>query len=100
MNLGGEEAGEQNLDWMNKNYVKRHRVRDELAQDGKVQKGSKQPYVNAARVRGRISYLIRGGLSLSGGQKSAEAVIVDGLTTIQGGQGNLATGRRAKRLSR
>ena len=30
-NLGGEEAGEQNLDWMNKNCVARPRVRDELA---------------------------------------------------------------------
>jgi hypothetical protein len=27
----GEEAGWQNLDWMDKNCVKRHRVRDELA---------------------------------------------------------------------
>ena len=61
-NLGGEEAGEQNLDWMNKNCVARHRVRDELARDSEVQKGSKQPYVNAARVRGRLSNLIRGGL--------------------------------------
>ena len=69
---------------------------DELARDSKVQKGSKQPYVNAARVRGKISYLIRGGLPFEG-QKSAEAVVVDGVTTIQGGQGNLATGRRAER---
>jgi hypothetical protein len=90
VNLGGEEAGEQNLDGMNKNCVARHRVREELAGDREVQKGSKQPYVNAARVRGKISNLIRGDRSLSGGQKSAEAIIVDGVTTIQGGQGNLA----------
>jgi hypothetical protein len=100
VNLGGEEAGEQNLDWMNKNCVERRRVPDELAKDSEVRKGSKQPGVNAARIRGRLSHLIRGGLSLSGGQKSAEAEVVDGVTTIQGGQGNLATGRRAKRMSR
>ena len=58
----GEEAGEQNLDSMNKNCVKRHRVTDKLARDSEVQKGSKQPNVNAARVRGKISYPIRGGL--------------------------------------
>jgi len=49
----GEEAGEQNLDWMDKNCVERHRVRDELARDSKVRKGSKQLYVNAARIRGK-----------------------------------------------
>ncbi len=59
----GEEAGRQNLDWMDKNCVERHGVPDELARDSKVQKGSKQPNVNAARVRGKISHLIRGGLS-------------------------------------
>ena len=58
----GEEAGEQNLDWMDKNCVKRRGVRDELAQDSEVQKGSKQLNVNAARVRGKQSHLIRGGL--------------------------------------
>jgi hypothetical protein len=47
---------------MDKNCVERHRVRDELATDSEVRKGSKQPYVNAARIRGKISYLIRGGL--------------------------------------
>ena len=81
----GEEAGEQNLDWMDKNCVKRRGVRDELATGSEVQKGSKQLYVNAVRVRGKRSHLIRGGLSLSGGQKSAEAIVVDGATTIQGG---------------
>jgi hypothetical protein len=62
VNLCGEEAGEQNLDWMNKNCVGRHKVPDELATDSEVQKGSKQPYVNAARIRGKLSYLIRGDL--------------------------------------
>lgn len=47
---------------MNKNCVERRKVRDELAKDSEVQKGSKQPYVNAARIRGRLSDLIRGGL--------------------------------------
>ena len=47
---------------MDKNCVERHRVRDELATDSEVRKGSKQPYVNAARIRGKISNLIRGGL--------------------------------------
>jgi hypothetical protein len=47
---------------MNKNYVERHKVLDELAKDSKVRKGSKQPYVNAARVRRKLSYLIRGDL--------------------------------------
>jgi hypothetical protein len=64
VNLGGEEAGEQNLDWMDKNCVKRHRVWDELASGSEVRKGSKQLYVNTARIRGKISYLIRGGLPL------------------------------------
>ena len=59
----GEEAGEQNLDWMDKNCVKRRGVRDELATDSEVQKGSKQLCVNAARIRGKQSHLIRGGLS-------------------------------------
>jgi len=85
VNRRGKEAGEQNLDWMDKNCVRRHRVRDELATDSEVQKGSKQPNVNAARVRGKLSYLIRGDLSLSGGQMSAEAEVVDGVTTIRGG---------------
>ena len=48
---------------MDKNCVKRRGVRDELARDSEVQKGSKQLYVNAARVRGKRSHLIRGGLS-------------------------------------
>ena len=59
----GEEAGEQNLDWMDKNCVKRRGVRDDLAKDSEVQKGSKQLCVNAARIRGKQSHLIRGGLS-------------------------------------
>ena len=59
----GEEAGVQNLDSMNKNRVERHGMTDKLAGDGKVQKGSKQSHVNAARVRGKLPNLIRGGLS-------------------------------------
>jgi hypothetical protein len=84
---------------MNKNCVERQKVRDKLASDSEVQKGSKQPYVNAARARGKLSDLIRGGLPvfLGGGQKSAEAVVVDGVTTIQGDRGNPVTGRRAER---
>jgi len=70
---------------MDKNCVERRRVREELARDSEIQKGSKQPYVNAVRIRGRLSHLIRGDLSLSGGQKSAEAILVDGVTTNQGG---------------
>jgi len=66
VNLGGEEAGEQNLDWMDKNCVERHRVWDKLASDSEVRKGSKQHCVNAARVRGKISYLIRGDLPFEG----------------------------------
>lgn len=99
MNRRGEEAGEQNLDWKNKNCVKRHRETDKLASDSEVQKGSKQPYVNAARVRGKISYLIRGDLPrFKWAEVSRGHNVVDGVTTIQGGQGNLATGRRAERL--
>jgi len=47
---------------MDKNCVKRRGVRDELARDSEVRKGSKQPHVNAARVRGKRSHLIWGGL--------------------------------------
>jgi hypothetical protein len=35
---------------------------DKLAKDSEIQKGSKQSHVNAARVRGKLSHLIRGGL--------------------------------------
>ena len=69
---------------MNKNHVERHEMRDKLATDSKVQRGSKQSDVNVARVRGKIAHLIRGGL-LGGGQKSAEAIVVGGVTTTQGG---------------
>ena len=62
----GEEAGEQNLDSMNKNRVERHGMPDELARGSKVQRGSEQSYVNAARVRGKKPYLIRGGLPRKG----------------------------------
>ena len=70
---------------VDKNSVTGRVVRDELAIDSEVQKGSNQLYENTARVRGTRSHLIPGGLSLSGGQKSAEAIVVDGATTIQGG---------------
>ena len=74
-------------------------MRDKLAIDSEVQKGSKQSYVNAARIRGKISHLIRGGLPFFfEGQKSAEAEVVDGVTTIRGSWGNPATGRRAERM--
>ncbi len=58
----GEEAGGQKLDSMNKNRVERHGMTDELARDSKVQRGSKQSHVNAARVSGKLPNLIRGGL--------------------------------------
>ncbi len=99
MSERGEEAGEQSLDSMDKNCVRRRGAPGELAQDSEARKGSKRPYVNAARVRGKLWHLIRGGLFfLRGGQKSAEAVVVGGVASIRGGQGNLATGRRAERL--
>ena len=47
----GEEAGERSLDLMDKNRVKRRKMRDELASDSEVRKGSKQSCVNTARVR-------------------------------------------------
>ncbi len=59
-------------------------MRGKLAQGSKAQKGSKQSYVNTARLGGKLSYLIRGDL-LFFRQKSAEAIVVDGVTTIQGG---------------
>ena len=85
----GKETGRQNLDSMNKNRVERHGMRDELAQDSEVQRGSKQSHVNAARAGGKLSHLIRGDLSKKG-QESAEAIVV-------GGWGNPSTGRRAER---
>jgi hypothetical protein len=81
---------------MNKNHVERHEMADKLAIDSKVPSGSKQSHVNVARVRGKIPNLIRGGLP-EGGQKSAATIVVGGVTTTQGGQGNLSTGRRVKR---
>ena len=95
----GEEAGEQNLDLTDKNCVRRRGARGKLARDSEARKGPKRLHVNAARVRGKLSYLIRGDLSdLRERQKSAEAIVVGGVTTTQGGQGNLTTGRRAERL--
>lgn len=81
---------------MNKNRVERHGAPGKLAKDSKAQAGSKRLNANAARVRGKLSNLNRGGLP-EGGQKSAAAIVVGGVTTTQGGKGNLPTGRRAKR---
>lgn len=81
----GEEAGAQNLDLMNKNCVERHGMPGELATGSKAQRGSKQIRVNAARVRGKNPYLIRGDLLVFFQQKSAAAVVVGGVTTIRGG---------------
>ena len=61
-NPSGKEAGVQNLDLMNKNCVRRRGAPGELARDSEVLKGSKRLYVNAARIRGKLSYLIRGDL--------------------------------------
>ena len=57
----------------------------ELARSSKAQKGLKQLCVNVAGLEGKLSYLIRGGLSFFfERQKSADAIVVDGVTTIQG----------------
>ena len=71
---------------MDKNHVKRHGMPGELAKDSEALKGSKQFHVNEARNRGKSPYLIWGGLLVVflNEQKSAEAVVVDGVTTIQG----------------
>jgi hypothetical protein len=69
---------------MNKNRVERHGMRDKLAKGSKVQRGSKQSHVNGARVRGKKPHLIRGGLP-EGGQESAAAIVVGGVTHTQGG---------------
>ena len=95
----GEEAGEQTLDLTDRNCVRRRGALGELAEDSEAQRGPKRPHVDAARVRGKLSHLIRGDLShLREGQESAEAIVVGGVATTQGGQGNLTTGRRAERL--
>jgi len=84
---------------MNKNCVGRRGASGKLATDSEAPKGSERLHVDAARLRGRLSYLIRGDLpTLRGRQKSAEAEVVGGVTTTRGGQGNLTTGRRAERL--
>ena len=71
MNQRGEEAGEQNLDLMDtlapvrsagENCVRRREAPGELARDSEAPKGSKRLHVNAARIRGKLSYLIRGDL--------------------------------------
>jgi hypothetical protein len=62
----GEEAGEQNLDLMDKNHVKRHGAPGELAKGSEAQRGSKWLDVNATGVRGKSWHLIRGDLSETG----------------------------------
>ena len=52
----------QNLGWMDKNCVRRHGAPGELAVDSEALKGSKRLHVNAARIRGKLLYLILGGL--------------------------------------
>jgi retron-type reverse transcriptase len=59
----GEEAGEQKLDVMDKNLIRRHGARDKLASYSEVREGSKRLDVNGARISGKVSHLIRGGLS-------------------------------------
>ena len=63
---------------------------DELATDSEVQKGSKQFCVNTARVKGKLPNLIWGDqpfdFEKKEGKKSAEAIVVGGVTTIRGGQ--------------
>ncbi len=58
-------------------------MRGKLAKDSEAQKGLKQLCVNVAGVEGKLSNLIRGGLQEIL-QKSAEAIVVDGVTPIQG----------------
>jgi hypothetical protein len=61
-------------------------VPGKLATDSKAQTGLKQLHVNVAGLEGKLSNLIRGGLTVFFiRQKSAEAVVVDGVTTIRGG---------------
>ena len=73
---------------------------------------SRAEAVNEAGVQGKsmllpgeICIVSRNGLRGPGGsliaiQKSAEVVVVDGVTAINGEQGNLFTGRRAERQMR
>lgn len=84
MNSCGEEAGAQNSDLTNRNYVERHEVPGKLAKDSEAQRGLKQLCVNVAGLEGKLSNLIRGDLQ-EVLQKSAEAIVVNGVTTIPGG---------------
>ena len=91
----------QNLDSMNKNRVERHGMTDKLAQDSKVRKGSKQSHVNAARVRGKLPHLIRGGLPK--GAEVSRSHSSRGSDDHPGRTGTLvyrAKGRTVKELSR
>ena len=62
MNSCGEEAGAQNSDLTNRNYVERHEVRGKLAKDSEAQRGLKQLCVNVVGLEGKLSNLIRGDL--------------------------------------
>jgi len=68
-----------------------------LARNSDTLTDVRQSYVYKVRLGRKSLNLIRGGLTDSHRQKSAEAIVVDGVTTIRGGQGNLPTGRRAER---
>ena len=94
-----EGSRKQSLDLMNKNCVERHGAPGKLAKDSEALRGPKRLDVNAARLRRKKSHLIRGDLTnLRVSQESAEAIVVDGVTPIRGGQRKLSTGRRAERL--
>ena len=88
---------------MNKNCVERQKVRDKLARDSEVQKGSKQPYVNAARVRGKLLDLIRGGLPVFFGGAEVSRGRSSRWSNDHPGQsgkpGHRAKGRTVKELS-
>ena len=74
-----------------------------LAIGSEALNGSKQFRVNAARIRGKKPYLIRGGLQRFFLQKSAAAIVVDGVTSIQGGivkAIHRAKGQTVRNLSR
>ena len=60
--IGGEEAGEQKPDLMDKNRIRRRGARGKLARDSDARKGPKRLHVNAAGIGRKLSYLIRGGL--------------------------------------
>jgi len=90
----GEEAGEQSLDSMNKNCVRRHGAPGELARGSEAQRGSKRLDVNAAGDRGKSSDLIRGDLPEEAGVSRGRSSRRTGKLVYR------AKGRTAKELSR